>query len=109
MKNEKMTKKEIRETFEDIQFCLKKLEDHSHSCENPNEVGMVLLCFGSTLNEIGFADRNQKYFNFAVGDPIGLMSGICTMIEMLNQQGVPKSTVIDFINHCMNPEEDFEL
>lgn len=109
MKNEKMTKKEIRETFEDIQFCLKKLENHAHACKNPNDVGMTVLCIGATLNEIGFSDRDQKYFNFAVGDSVGLMAGICTMIEMLDQQGVSKSTVIDFINHCMNIDEDFEL
>lgn len=109
MKIEKMTEKEIRETFEDIQFCLKKLEEHAKACNDPKDVGFNVIAFGLTHNSFGLSSKKDKYFNFCVSDSMGLISVLCTIIEILDSQGMSKEIILDFINNNINPNEHFDL
>lgn len=104
-----MTKQEIRETFEDIQFCLKKLEEHARACDDPSQVGFIALAFGMTLNESGFSDNKSKFFNFGIGDTFGLLSAFCTMIDILDNNGIPKETLLEYVNNMCDPDEHFDL
>lgn len=109
MNNEKLSKKEIKETFEDIQFCLQKLENHAKACKKPQDVGFNCIALGLTHNSFGFSDSTSKFFNFCVGDSMGLISMLCTIIELLDSQGVQKEIILDFINNNINPNEHFDM
>lgn len=85
MKNKNsMTKQEIRETFEDIQFCFNKLHVNAYANNNdPTSVGYCVTAFGLTLNNEGLADENSKFFNMCIGDIDGVMTNLSLMIKKI--------------------------
>lgn len=81
MKNKRMTKQEIRETFEDLEFCFDKL--HRNALSDPDNIKYCITAFGITLDNNGFAEDNGKCFNMCIGDLDGVLANLSLIIETL--------------------------